>query len=215
LLNGDRLNRLKGRIVARARAEMSKQNGSQRIESKRTELERLRSQLARTQRNMALAANDEEYRATAEVYSEVRSTVQRAETELASLDRLARPATVEAGVGKALELIPRLIELAADAGNLAALGELFGLLNVQLYLRFHAVQKKRRIENKLVGGVLAWGNANSPIEKYAGPTSRRLIGQTRAQPNNPGAKCDSGITDVVDSDGRDKSLGNVSRGDRI
>jgi len=82
-------------------------------------------------------------------------------------------------------------------------------------MRFHAVQKKRRIENKMAGGVLAWGNASAPIEKYAGPTSRRLIGQRAAQQNNPDADCDSGITDVVDSGGRDKSLGNVSRGERI
>jgi hypothetical protein len=46
---------------------------------------------------------------------------------------------------------------------------------------------------------------------YAGSTSQRRLGQYTAEVNNPGAECNSGITDVVDSDGRDKSLGNVSR----
>jgi hypothetical protein len=215
LLTGNRLGRLKEKIEARARVELSKQIGSQQIESKRAELEQLRSQLARVQRNLALAESDEQFRCVSKVLAELQATEHRADRELASLDRHARPATVQAEVSKALELIPRLSELAADAGNLAAMGELFGLLNVQLYLRFHAVQKERRIENKMTGGVLAWGNARSPIEKYAGPTSRRRLGQNAARQNSPGAECESGITDVVDSDGRDKSLGNVSRGDRI
>jgi hypothetical protein len=215
LLTDNRLNRLKEKIKARARAELGKQNGSFRLESKRTELEQLRVQLARVQRNLALAKTDEEFRSISDVFSELKSEEKKVEKELGSLDGQARPDTLKAEVEKALAIIPRLSELAADAGNLAALGELFGLLNVQVYLRFHAVQKKRRIENKMTGGVLAWGNASSPIKKYAGPTSRRLIGRCAAQQNNPGAKNDTGVTDVVDSGGRDKSLGNVSRGDRI
>ena len=213
LLAGNRLSRLKEKIEARARIELSKQNGSSRLESKRTELEQIRSQLARAKQNLALAANEEEYRAISGFFSELKSAEQRAEREFASLDRPARPVTLETEVNKAQEVIPKLTDLAANASNLAALGQLFGLLNVQVYLRFQAVQKKRRIENKMAGGVLAWGNASSPIEKYAGPTSRRRLGQNAAQQNNPGAECDSGITDVVDSDGRDKSSGNVSRGD--
>jgi hypothetical protein len=215
LLDPDRLRRLQKKIEDRASAELSKKNGPSPVESKRNELAQLRSQTARVQRNLALAESDEQFRAISKVYKELKQSEQRAEAELATLERQARPVPAEVEVAKALDLIPKLRELAADASNLAALGQLFGIINVQVFLRFHAVQKKRRIENKLAGGVVVWGNASSPIKKYAGPTSRRLIGRGAAQQNNPGAACGTGMTGVVDSDGRDKSLGNVSRGDRI
>jgi hypothetical protein len=68
----------------------------------------------------ALAASDEEYRAIAEVYSELKSTEQGAEkgTHVAGS---AGPTGHDGS--KALELIPRLSKHAADAGNLAALGQ--------------------------------------------------------------------------------------------
>ena len=214
-LQADRLRRLEGKIIALAKAEMSKQNGSAPIAAKRSELARLRTQLARVERNLALAESDEQFRSVSGVFAELKAAERRTESELASLDRHVQLATTEAEVARALEIIPRLSELASDPSNLAALGQLFGLLNVQLFLRFHAVQKKSRIENKLAGGLLTWGNAASPIVKYAGPTSRRQLGHGATQQTKPTAVGGSGDTDVVDSGGRDESLGNVSRGDRI
>ena len=85
LLNADRLNRLKAKIETRARAELSKQNGSVRLESKRTELEQLRSQLGRVQRNLALAKTDEEFQCISEIFSELKSAERQAEKELRGL----------------------------------------------------------------------------------------------------------------------------------
>ena len=215
LLNADRLRRLQAKISDRAQGGLGKQNGSLPLESKRSELAQLRSKVDRVQRNLALAESDEQFRSISVVFSELKASERQTANELASLERHAQPASMEAEVASALEIIPRLSELGADAGNFAALSHLFDLLKVQLFLRFHAVQKKRRVENKLLGGLLALGNAASPIEKYAGPTSRRRLRHGGAQQTNSAAAGGFGYADVVDSGGRDESLGNVSRGDRI
>src|SRR5690606_8192517 len=95
--------------------------------------------------------------------------------EIASLEqRSPADSRTEDEIAAALNLADQLPTLAADEHNLVAVGELFQALNVQLFLRFQPVRKTKRVENKLVGGVLTMGDAPPPIQKYDGPTSRRL-----------------------------------------
>ena len=42
--------------------------------------------------------------------------------------------------------------------------------NLRLFLKFEAIQPKKRIINKVVGGVVTIGSAPAPIEIYQGPT---------------------------------------------
>ena len=44
--------------------------------------------------------------------------------------------------------------------------------NLRLFLKFEAIQPKKRIINKVVGGVVTIGSAPAPIEIYQGPTGR-------------------------------------------
>ncbi|MCI0334113.1 MAG: recombinase family protein [Planctomycetes bacterium] len=217
LLDGNRLHKLQDKIEARARAELNAPAQDSNLDAKRAELAQLLGQLARIQRNLALAESDELFGSISEVFAELKSTALRVEREVASLERLSQtPSSVETEVAIAIEIIARLKELAADASNLPALSQLFKQVNVQVYLRFLPVKKRRRTENKMTGGVLTWGNAPSPIQKYQGPTGRGQLRLATAQRTyRPDAINGSGKTDVVDSGGRDRSLGNVSRGDRI
>src|SRR5262245_33199179 len=70
---------------------------------KRIELEQIGRQLTVVQRNLALAANDEEYRAISGVFSELKSGERRAGIELASLDRHTRPVTLEVNQAESKE----------------------------------------------------------------------------------------------------------------
>ena len=54
-------------------------------------------------------------------------------------------------------------------------GEAFQLTNARLFLRFRPVQVKKRVLNKVAGGVVVFGSAPDPIEIYRGPTGRRAL----------------------------------------
>jgi len=131
----------------------------------------------------------------------------------------------EAEVATALNVVHRLVDLVAetdgsvDADRLDLAGQAFKLTNARLFLRFRPVQIKKRLLNKLAGGVVVFGAAPDPIEIYRGPTGRRALnynGSTApmaAEPGKPGLPSPPECT--VGSGSEDKSLGNVSRGDWI
>lgn len=215
LLTKGRLRRLEEKIEAKARAESAERDTGDEIAAKRSQLMQLRGQLERVERNMALAETDEQFQAISKVFTELQSAVRAAEAQLADLERQAKPISVQVEVDKALGLVRRLSSLAEDPANLAALGNLFQLVNAQLYVQFQPVKKLRRIENKLSGGILTFGNATPPITKYEGPTGRRPKPDSKVGQAARHEKCCAEVREFVDFGGRNRSLGNVSRGDRI
>src|SRR5262249_49614406 len=132
--------------------------------------------------------------------------------ELQHLESGSRMTTApKVAVESALTLLDDLKALADDSKNMKAVGELFRAVNLELFLRFVAVQKKTRIVNQQGGGIITLGDAKSPIEKYTGPTGRRaLIGARNA---SSAVGCESSQTFLPDEGAI--SLGNVNRDDRI
>ena len=120
----------------------------------------------------------------------------------------------DGAVAVAIKLGQQLVELANSPENLDRVGTLFKALDVQLYLRFRPVQKKKRILNKLVSGVLTIGNVASPIKKHEGPTSRHALNSGAVGTKDPDGMHLSGVSNVLFSGSEDKSLGNVSRENR-
>ncbi|HTQ40929.1 MAG TPA: recombinase family protein [Pirellulales bacterium] len=120
----------------------------------------------------------------------------------------------EAEVKKALMLVCQIDKLATDSENLAAVTKLFNLVNARLFLRFVAVRPKKRVVNRICGGIVTFGSAPAPIEIYCGQTSRKHIknSQTAADAVAPGEKT---LPGSFQSDGKDESIGNVNRGERI
>jgi len=49
------------------------------------------------------------------------------------------------------------------------------ITNARLFLRFQRVLVKKRVLNKLCGGVVTFGTAPPPVELYRGPTVRRAL----------------------------------------
>ncbi len=116
----------------------------------------------------------------------------------------------------ALALLRRLTEWAARAEDYVAVGDLFRQVNLRLFARFQAMPVKKRVLNKLVGGVVTFGSSRPPVEIYSGPTARQKL-------TSPAAPCAAGPGDLSSpavpkpfGPGQEgESLGNVSRGDWI
>jgi hypothetical protein len=115
-----------------------------------------------------------------------------------------------------LALLRRLAEWGAQAEDYGAIGELFRQVNVKLFARFQAVPVKKRVLNKLAGGVVTFGSSAPPIEIYQGPMARRKITGPAAQDAaGPVANEAHTILKPLGPGQERESLGNVSRGDWI
>lgn len=182
---------------------------------KQEDLLKVQSQLAVVKRNLALAETPEESKAIREVFVDLTAREAQIANEISKLPA-ANQSTSQGRnrFDEAMELTKKLPMLAEDSKNLGSIGQLFSSLNLQMFLRFQPVQKAKRIENKLAGGILTIGETPPPIEKYNGPTGRGAIQESKRS-QNPEGEMPSGSVSQIDSDRRRKSLGNVNRADRI
>jgi hypothetical protein len=115
-----------------------------------------------------------------------------------------------------MQLFDRLSALADDSNDPAAVRKLFDAINIELFLGFKRVQETKRVVNQVSGGILKWGNALSPIEKYTGPTDRQNVkGAARRKQKSSVGKSLTEPCSTTDSDRRAEPLGNVNRADRI
>ena len=213
----ERLNKLRARLQELAATGGSTTTDQGRKADRQSALTALQSDLAVAKRNLALARDEQQYKAIASVFDDLK----RRETELQNEihqnglkeknDR--RPDEL---VAAALALFNKLPELVDDEDNLAAIGQAFRLVNLRLFLRFEKIQVKRRLLNKVAGGVVTFGNAPPPVELYSGPTGRRGLNSMRAATfaAGPGTREKRAAPDTC-SGSEGNSLRNVNRGDMI
>ncbi len=86
--------------------------------------------------------------------------------------RSVRMFDLEGTVAKAMSLLDRLPELAANTERPGAIKRLFDL---RMYLSFEEVKKSKRTVNQLTGGIITIGSVAAPIEPYNGPTARGAV----------------------------------------
>ncbi len=67
-----------------------------------------------------------------------------------------------------MQLVDRLTEQPEDFSKVK---EIFDLTNLRMFLQFKPKKLTKRTVNKLVGGVVVFGEAETPIELYQEPTS--------------------------------------------
>lgn len=201
--------KLREGIAAATRSE--KADGE--VVVRQSELAELRLQMTRAERNAAPAESAEMFQGIQRIHGELKLREQQLQRDLATLqvqsNSLANPdATIQA----ALALVERLPSLANDPDSLESIGELFCIVNAELFLNFHKVQKRKRIENKVLSGIFTLGDAPSPIVKYKGPTGRRALQQIADyQCKNPESLSPSGSVFQTDSGRKAKSSGNGNR----
>ncbi len=184
---------------------------------KRTELKQAEIQLAKATENLALAKTPELFQLMTPVVEKLAANEIRLRHEMSVLS--AKAAVTDSSrdvLEEALRCADQLRNLAQEPEDFSKIAELFRTINLQMFVRFHAVQKAKRIEHKQSGGVLTWGDTPSPIEKYSGPTSRRALqASVSVEWKSPEGNSPSGLDSDPDSSRKAESLGNGSRDDRI
>jgi hypothetical protein len=88
-------------------------------------------------------------------------------------------------------------------------------LLAKLVARFRTVALKKRVVNKLVGGVLTFGASPPTVELYSGPTAREKLTSPAAQDAaGPGLLPSPAVPTQLGPGQEGESFGDVSRGDR-
>jgi Resolvase, N terminal domain len=211
LARPDFRSKLEEKLRAIAERECGDGRTGMELEAKRAELAGLQKNKETAARNMTLASDPQQFGAMQVVFNELLQKERQLREELKQAERAPVPElAIDAEVGAALQMLDRLTEL-AGASDLQAVGQLFERLNARLFLRFAEVPLKKRKVNKVAGGVVTFGAAPPPVPLYSGPTDRRAL---CAKPPSTDDGRD-GILRPRVSVRKGKSLGNVSRGERI
>jgi DNA invertase Pin-like site-specific DNA recombinase len=212
------LAKVEKRLTEIAEQELGGDQPDTALQAKRTSLAGVKMKLEIAGRNMALAANEAQMKAMANVFDDLQKQQQMLEAEIQAAEVACAARTdLEAEVAAAMDLLRRMTELSGDRQNLAAVSALFQQVNVRLFVHFRQVQEKKRKLNKLVSGVVTFGSAAAPVEIYQGPTSRNKIKGPAALDGVTGPFFPTtSSTPGPFGPGREgESLGNVSRGDWI
>jgi len=219
LLSPTLLSKVEQRVaeIARSRVASSRQTSPE-LKDTQAQLARLVEDLEKISGNMALADSPDQYKAMATVFDELKQRHAALETEIAATKKKVNVSStdIDAEISAAMGTINRLTELVAEPNGFEAAREIFDLTNVRLFLKFRPVQVKKRVLNKLIGGVVTFGSAPPPVSRYEGPTSRETIkGSAASSATEPGGCTPPTPPKRIGSGEEGKSLGNVSRGDWI
>jgi hypothetical protein len=206
--------RLREKLRTIAMREIGQSGPDPEVAKLRLELEGLDRERGVVEGNMARASGEAQYKAIARVFDGLMEKQTQLEAELRRMETSEPPPIdIEAEVDAALKAADELAETEPDDGDLAAAGRLFQALNVNLYLDFKEIKQKKRTVNVVSKGILTFGMAEPPVQLYKGPTGRRALAA------NPISEVFSGGSAVRVGEGDParggKSLGNVSRGERI
>lgn len=203
--------------IARSRVSSSPQTSPE-LGDKQAQLARLADDLEKISRNTALADSPDQFKAMATVFDEVKQRHAALQAEIAAAEKKVNVGStdINAEIRAAMGMINRLTKVVAEPNGFEAAREIFDLTNVRLFLKFRPVQVKKRVLNKLTGGVVTFGSAPPPVARYEGPTSRETIkGSAASSATEPGGCTPPTPPKRIGSGEEGKSLGNVSRGDWI
>jgi hypothetical protein len=180
-------------------------------------LAEVRQKRGLAEKNLALAATSDQFRAVSKVFDQLQQQEQTLDGQLRAARQEAEPArnTIGMDVDAALAILDRLGSLAAAPENLAAVGALFTRLNARMFFRFAPANWGKRTVNRVSGGVVTFGMTSAPIALYDGPTGRRAL-SGRPELQFAGGVDGCAKTQEPQFPGREgDSLGNGSRADRI
>jgi hypothetical protein len=220
LLSPTLLPKMDKRFRELAAQSVDNQEAERELAVLRAELAYLQTQLKTVSGNMALAKTPAQFEAISATFDELKAREAAVSAKIAGEQSNVHQASDgEVAVATGLKIVHRLVDLVADSGRLDLAGEAFRLTNARLFLSFEAVQVKKRLLNKVAGGVVTFGDAPPPIEIYCGPTGRRALnynGSTAPVAAEPGRPClPSPPETTIGSGSEGNSLRNVSRGERI
>ena len=213
LLHPDRLARLAERLRQLVEQRAGNAQIEQAYDHQRAKVDQLKSKLDRAAGNYLSLESEAQRHAAKRAMDKIEEDVRQAESELKSLT--PRPVVVDpaAKVREAVALLRRLPDLAKSSENLPAVRRLIELVDARLYLGFEKKVVGKRQLNRVSKGVLTFGAAEPPITVYQGPTARNKLPSYSAEQTPAESQVSDVCVDV--SVGKDDSLRNANRGDRI
>jgi hypothetical protein len=211
----DVLKKLRGRLRQLAEAELQQVGSEENTAGIQEQLGRVRQEMKLAERNLAFAANEDQFRAVASVLEELR----RRETSPAKNRQVRIGTEIDAEIDRAIGFTNRLSELASKPEQLPLATQAIELADIKFFVRFRPVQKGKRLLNKVVGGIVTIGAAPPPVALHEGPTGWKIIKKRSPEAANAATGQDEHRlltqSDREESGSEGTSLRNVSRGDRI
>lgn len=175
-LSPRRLQRLESRIRQLAATERPDDRVEREISRMRARLSQAEEDRDQAAWNLTLAKNNEQRQAIEAVFNQLAEQVKSIKAEIAEAEqRVTTTNDVDSAVETAMGIIGQLTELANGGEDLGAARQVFDMLNARLFLGFRPVQVKKRMLNKITGGVVTFGDTPPPIKIYEGPTARKKL----------------------------------------
>jgi hypothetical protein len=206
------------RVRAIAERERAPIQGGVDLAGRRAELAAVRAKRERAGQNLALADGADQYRAVAAVFDQLRKQEETLEAEVRRLGHVVGAAQpdLEAEVAAAMNGLTHLADLASGRQDLESIGNLFRRINARIFFGFAEMRWKKRVVNKLAGGVVTFGETPPPVKLSDGPTGRRYVKSPAAPEGAAGpGSFESPGQPGLSSGGEGDSLGNACRGERI
>jgi hypothetical protein len=208
--------RLRNRLVELAAPATPSSANDAGLRRLRSDLTRIEAEIETAEGNLALAKNPNQFAAVGRVLDKLKFQETEVRRQLAEIE--PAPAMLydaDAEVEAAMGMFDRLEELSDTPDDLAAIGRAFGLVNLRIFFRFEKRQWKKRVLDKVSGGVVTFGDAPPPVQLYSGPTGRKALKEALAASTAADPVGDGPRPDVLASGEEGSLLGNLSRGDRI
>lgn len=214
LLALDLRSRLHKRLVELATATVPASAPTASVNKLRADLKRVQNDIETAEYNVTVASRD-----LITVMGKVLGKLKQKEVEIQQQIEAAEVVPVdafdaEAEVEAALQVFERLEEFVTDASDLTAVGKAFDMANLRIFFKFEKRQVKKRLLDKVSGGVVTFGDEPPPVQLYSGPTSRKALKEELAALSAADPVGDGPRPGVLVSGREGNSLGNVSRGDR-
>jgi hypothetical protein len=177
----------------------------------RSEISQITIKIERAENNLALADGEDEYRAVSAVFKKLHAQKNLLEKSLAIADAESnRSVDSDSDIAAAVDAAEYLAELAASDDGIASATELFQATDARMFLAFQRVRQGKRELNRLKRGIVVFGNAEDPIEKYSGPTT-----PAKVKRKSPAGVTNKKAPKTTNSGEEAKSLRNANRDDRI
>lgn len=170
LLEPTRVEKLKRKLEQLAHATPTADDTTRKADGFQRQLAGIDQQLETVGRNLARAADPNQFRVVSQTFEELKATKKTLEREIEQIQAVRCPTvSSEQEIHGVLNLVDHLSDLANRTDDLSVCREIIELTNLRMFFRFEAVPSGKRILNKVAGGTITLGDTPAPIEIYAGP----------------------------------------------
>lgn len=209
LFSAESLQELEAKLLELAKAEATNEHNEERKSKEiKAKLKSVANESSLMEHNLARATSDLQYQTIAKQLEAAERSKQALLDELKKVEaKASRRVSHEQEVAAIMANLRSLASLATSDVGQAAAQKLIAAVDAKVFLAFVSVTPKKRTIQKISHGVITFGDAPLPIERYNGPTARTRL--------DVGRKASASSSNPLSFGEQEKSVGNVSRAERI